>query len=66
MNNVTELGDRKESAIQVARREIAAEQLEKDVVKLKIKYREVAAAEKVLKNLGVEVADLEEAITEGN
>jgi hypothetical protein len=66
MSDIPRLKDRKESAIQVAKREIAAEQQEKDVKRLKIKYRELAAAEKVLNSLTIEVADLEEAITEGN
>jgi hypothetical protein len=64
--NVTKLIDDKPSAIQVAKKELADEQLQVDVKRLKRKYKELVAAEKVLKNLTTEVADLEEAISEGD
>lgn len=63
MNDLTE---RKPSAAVIARNELAQEKLEKDVARLKKVYRELEAAEQVVKNLRLEVADLEEAIEQGN
>ena len=61
-----EFSEKKPTAAQIARNELAAEQLEKDVKRLKNIYRQLATAEQVVVNLQREVADLEEAIAEGN
>lgn len=53
-------------AIDRAKREIAEEEIQKGVAKLKIKYRERASAETVLVNVNREIADLEAAIEQGN
>jgi hypothetical protein len=52
----------KNAAITRARNEIAEEQVEKDVLRLKVKYRELEAAEKVVRNIQAEVDDLEISI----
>ena len=54
------------NAIQQARNEVAEENLESAVEKLKVKLRELAAAETVVENVTREIADLEEAIAQGN
>lgn len=53
-------------AIARAKREIQEENLKKGVDRLKVKYRELAAAEGVVANINREIADLEMAIEHGN
>jgi hypothetical protein len=55
-----------QKAIAKAREEIEQEELAKGVKALKVKYRELKAAETVVSNIKREIADLEEAIEQGN
>lgn len=69
MNNVTNLDGNQsaaQKAIAKARQEIAEENLAKGVAKLKTKYRELSTAETVVANIKREIADLEQAIEQGN
>lgn len=69
MSNVTTIGDNQsaaQKAIARAKAEIAEENLQKGVAKLKTKYRELAAAETVVANIKREIADLEAAVEQGN
>jgi hypothetical protein len=54
------------AAIAKAQREIAEEQMSKAVTALKVKYRELAAAETVVENVKREIANLELKIEQGN
>jgi len=54
------------AAIVRARNELAEEQLEKNVARLKALLRQEATAVTVLANVRREVADLAEAIEQGN
>ena len=54
------------AAITRARNEIVEEQMKDGVNKLKIKLRELISAEQVVKNVQREIADLEQAIEDGN
>lgn len=54
------------TAIDRARREIAEEEIQKGVARLKVKYRELGAAKTVVANVEREIADLEAAIEQGN
>lgn len=56
----------KTAAVARARREFEEEQMKEAVRKLKAKYAEMGAAQTVLDNVKREVADLEEAIEQGN
>lgn len=56
----------KVSAKQIALTELAEEQLQKDVSRLKRKYQELETAKIVVKNIEREVEDLEDAIEQGN
>lgn len=68
MNQKADIDGRTEGrkAIDIAREEVEKEALEKSVKALKQKLRELKAAETVVSNIGREIADLEEAISQGN
>lgn len=65
MSNVTSL-NANEGVAARAKREVAEEMAKKGVEKLKIKYRELHAAETVVSNIKREIADLELATEQGN
>lgn len=56
----------KQAVIARARKEVQEERMEAAVQKLKVKYRERAAAKTVLDNLDREIEDLEASIEQGN
>ena len=64
--NVTDLKSKGQKAIEKAREEVEAEDMADAVCKLKAKLRERQEAKTVLDNIDREIADLEEAITQGN
>jgi len=68
MTNVSSIngGSPARTAIERAKAEIAEENLQKGVAKLKVKYRELAAAQTVVANITREIADLEAAVEQGN
>jgi phage terminase Nu1 subunit (DNA packaging protein) len=68
MTDVTKIGSANaaQQAIARAKAEIAEENLQKGVQKLKTKYRELTAAKTVVANIEREVADLEQAVEQGN
>lgn len=68
MNDVTKLNSLTAAANAIARAkaEVAEENLQKGVTKLKTKYRELSAAETVVANIKREIADLEAAVEQGN
>jgi len=55
-----------ETAVQRAKREFAEEKMKESVRKLKAKFKELDSAETVVANIRREIADLEEAISQGN
>lgn len=65
MSGVSKI-DRNESVTERAKREVAEEVQAAAVQKMKGKLRELHAAETVVANIKREVADLEEAIAQGN
>ena len=66
MTNVEKMESKAQKAIRLAREEVEAEDMEKAVVKLKAKLRELNTAKTVVSNIEREIADLEEAIAQGN
>ena len=54
------------AAIARAKREIAEEAMKEGVAKLKVKLRELSAAETIVRNVQREITDLEQAIEDGN
>lgn len=66
MSNVKDLGERQLTPFEIAQREIAEEKRQAAVQKLKDLLRKRAAAETVLANIDREIADANEAISQGN
>ncbi len=66
MGDVTNMQTKGQKAIEKARSEVEAEDMSKAVNQLKKKLRELKDAETIVANIKREVADLEEAITQGN
>ena len=66
MGDVTNMQTKGQKAIEKARSEVEAEDMSKAVNQLKAKLRELKDAETIVANIKREVADLEEAITQGN
>ena len=54
------------SAIEQAKKEVAEENAKKAVAALKIKYRDLANAEKIVANIKREVEDLEASVRDGS
>ncbi|MDJ0952536.1 MAG: hypothetical protein QNJ81_02535 [Acidimicrobiia bacterium] len=66
MGDVTNMQTKGQKAIEKARQEVENEDMSKAVTQLKAKLRELKDAETIVSNIKREIADLEEAITQGN
>jgi len=55
-----------QEAIEKARKDVESEDMSKAVTKLKVKLRELKAAQTVVSNIQREIDDLEESINQGN
>ncbi len=64
--NIVSTSTPAQTAIARAKQEIADENMQKGIAKLKVKYREKAAAELVVANITREIADIEAAVEQGN
>jgi len=66
MGDVTNMQTKGQKAIEKARQDVESEDMSKAVTQLKAKLRERKDAQTVVDNIDREIADLEEAITQGN